>query len=235
MGGFSMALAGGLAGLGKGIVSEAKAKREEAMKMLEMALDDRRLQEDRAFRAGENEKTRAHDSKENALTRSIQDTSEITDAEGNVLLRRGSDVTPLKMKNTPPVDDRVYKEGEVAKVGSLTPKETPVKIADKDAGVNARARDTLIQDEVKSLRESNAFREEPLTDEQINEMAVRNVDARRSGTTTAKTKSSNTENTTVDKNAVIAQAKEAIKGGADPETVKQRMIKLGVDPKAAGL
>lgn len=60
--GRALAYIGGglLSGVGKGMVAQGQEKREAALALIREQNKDRRAQEDRDFRAGENEKTRDH-------------------------------------------------------------------------------------------------------------------------------------------------------------------------------
>lgn len=169
MAGFGMVLGGALSGLGKGIVEEARQQREMMMKTLDEQATDRRLAEDRAFRASEGEKDRAatladraddraFTMAENEKTRAASDTETLSAADGTVYRRVGEKLTPLTIDDEtaaePEVEDEtVYKAGETAKVALTPPAKKTLKVADKDANVANRNRADLIAENYKTLKE----------------------------------------------------------------------------------
>jgi hypothetical protein len=96
------AAAGALSGYGKGIVDEAKARREEALRELEHSRLMQREQMDRDFRSSENEKSRQFQASENEKTRTAQG-DVMTLEDGTAALRQGSTVTPITGEGGKPV------------------------------------------------------------------------------------------------------------------------------------
>ncbi len=73
MAGFGMAIAGALAGAGKGMLESAKARREAALRAMEIEMRKNEAQADRDWRTEEGEKDRAARSEESRLNREADD------------------------------------------------------------------------------------------------------------------------------------------------------------------
>lgn len=137
MAGLGMIFGGMAKGYGDGLVEQAKAKREEALAQLKFERDRQLAGEARSFQAEQDEKTRAFQSNENALTRSAdadyrnkslglqertlslqeQNSGEVLKGTDGDYVRRGTTAVPI----TDEAGNRISQRTET--VRDLTPAE----------------------------------------------------------------------------------------------------------------
>ena len=147
MTGFAMVLGGMAKGVGGGLLEAARAKREAALKEIEEARQDRRLQEDREFRsqeaaigrsaqAAENEKDRAERRADREMTGgSYQETDEgIVHIKGGKATQvTGADGKPVTKKKDMPTAEEFEKMVETATKTEVGESMVPPKPAEVDA------------------------------------------------------------------------------------------------------